>query len=246
MRSETVAYLPTQPRPFCAPAGAPPGVLFAMGWVESRPIRFLSGGAPVRERMIRNNVCSKYSLVCAGLLLLFSLSTYSASGQVSFPGLHSDPHFSLFGTFTNLKPDYQYYGDYAAVGFTSGAFLQTSHILGWEGRGSITRWQGLEHQETLLVGPRAALHFGHISPYVCFLGGGANGWRWQIPRLAGQPEPKLIEGFGPQWSTVGGLDVHLTGRFVLRVGEISYSKTYLKNWALTPISASAGFVYRLK
>ena len=114
--------------------------------------------------MIRNNVCSKYSLVCVGLLLLFSLSTYSASGQVSFPGLHSDPHFSFFGTFTNLKPDYQYYGDYAAVGFTSGAFLQTSHILGWEGRGSITRWQGLEHQETLLVGPRAAVHYGRISP----------------------------------------------------------------------------------
>jgi hypothetical protein len=200
----------------------------------------------VRERMIRSNVCSKHSLVCVGLVLLLWVSTCSASGQVSFPGLHSDPHLSFFGTFTNLKPDYQYYGDYAAVGFTSGAFLQTSHILGFEGRGSITRWQGLEHQETLLVGPRAALHFGHISPYVCFLGGGANGWRWKNPRLTGQPEPKLIEGFGPQWSTIGGIDVHLTGRFVLRVGEISYSKTYLKNWALTPISASAGFVYRLK
>ena len=195
--------------------------------------------------MIRNTIGSKYSLV-VGLVLLSWVSTYSASGQVNFPGLHSDPHLSFFGTFTNLKPDYQYYGDYAAVGFTSGAFLQTSHILGFEGRGSITRWQGLEHQETLLVGPRAALHFGHVSPYVCFLGGGANGWRWKIPRLTGAPEPKLIEGFGPQWSTVGGIDVHLAGRIVLRVGEISYSKTYLSNWTLTPISASAGFVYRLR
>jgi hypothetical protein len=196
--------------------------------------------------MIRNNRCCKNLFVCAGLALLFWVSTNSASAQVSFPGLHSDPHLSLFGTFTNVKPDYQYYGDYAAVGFTSGAFLQTSHILGWEGRGSITRWQGLEHEETLLAGPRASLHFGRISPYVSFLGGVANGWRWQTPRLSGQPEPKLVEGFGPQWSTVGGLDVHLSGRFVLRVGEISYSKTYLSNWALTPISASAGFVYRLK
>jgi hypothetical protein len=104
----------------------------------------------------------------------------------------------------------------------------------------------LEHQEAALVGPRAALHAGRISPYVCFLGGVANGWRWQTPRHTGQPEPKLIEGFGPQWSTVGGIDVHLAGRLVLRVGEISYSKTYLSNWNLTPISASAGFVYRLK
>ena len=174
MRSETVAYLPTQPRPFCAPAGAPPDVLFAVGGSRAAPSGS-SPGAPVRERMIRNNACSKHSLVCVGLLLLFSLSTYSASAQVSFPGLHSDPHFSFFGTFTNLKPDYQYYGDYAAVGFTSGAFLQTSHILGWEGRGSITRWQGLEHQETLLVGPRAALHFGRISPYVAFSGVGRTG-----------------------------------------------------------------------
>lgn len=196
--------------------------------------------------MIRNNRCCKNLFASVSVLLLVWVFTCSASAQVSFPGLHSDPHLSLFGTFTNLKPNYNYYGDYATVGFTSGAFLQTSHILGWEGRGSINRWQGLEHQETLLVGPRAALHFGHISPYVCFLGGVANGWRWQTPRLAGQPEPKLVEGFGPQWSTVGGLDVHLSGRFVLRVGEISYSKTYLSNWALTPISASAGFVYRLK
>jgi hypothetical protein len=200
----------------------------------------------MRERMIKNNSCGKHSLVCVGLLMLLWASTYKASGQVNFPGLHSDPHLSLFGTFTNVKPDYQYYGDYAAVGFTTGAFMQTSHILGWEGRASITRWQGLEHEETALVGPRAAMHFGRISPYVSLLGGVANGWRWQIPRLTGQPEPKLVEGFGPQWSIIGGLDVHLSGRIVLRVGEISYSKTYLSNWALTPISASAGFVYRLK
>jgi hypothetical protein len=196
--------------------------------------------------MIRNSLCGKHHLVCVGLALLFWLSSGSAPAQVSFPGLHSDPHLSLFGTFTNLKPDYQYYGDYAAVGFTAGAFMQTSHILGWEGRASINRWQGLEHQEAVLVGPRATMHFGRISPYVCFLGGVANGWRWQTPRPRGAPEPKLVEGFGPQWSTIGGLDVHMSGRLVLRVGEISYSKTYLSNWTLTPISASAGFVYRLR
>jgi hypothetical protein len=151
--------------------------------------------------MIRHIVGCKLSLGCVGLLLLFGVSAHRASGQVSFPGLHSDPHLSFFGTFTNLKPDYQYYGDYAAVGVTSGVFMQTSHILGWEGRASINRWQGLEHQEAALVGPRAALHFGRISPYVCFFGGVANGWRWQTPRLTGQPEPRLIEGFGPQWST---------------------------------------------
>jgi len=29
------------------------------------------------------------------------------------------------------------------------------------------------------------------------------------------------------------------------VGELSYSKTYLKNWTMTPYTASAGFVYRI-
>jgi hypothetical protein len=203
-------------------------------------------GAPVIDRMIKNSLGSKFSLGCVGLMLLLCVPTRRACAQVSFPGLHSDSHLSFFGTFTNLKPDYQYYGDYASVGVTSGVFMQTSHILGWEARASVNRWQGLEHQEAALVGPRAALHYGRISPYVCFLGGVANGWRWQNPRPSGGPEPKLVEGFGPQWSTVGGIDIHLSGRFVFRVGEISYSKTYLSNWTLTPISASAGFVYRLK
>src|ERR1700679_1331693 len=80
--------------------------------------------------MIRNSLCGKLSLGCVGLLLMLCVSTHRASSQVSFPGLHSDPHLSFFGTFTNLKPDYQYYGDYAAVGVPSGVFMQTSHILG--------------------------------------------------------------------------------------------------------------------
>jgi hypothetical protein len=183
---------------------------------------------------------------CALFIPTLWASTYSASGQVSFPRLHSEPlRLSLFGTFTDVKPDYQYYGDYAAVGFTVGTFLQTKHIVGVEARGSVMRWQGLEHEESAIFGPRAALHFGHVSPYVCILGGGANAWRWETPRLRGQPEPKLVEGFGPQWSAVGGLDIHLAGRFVFRVGELSYSRTYLKNWGLTPLTASAGFVYRI-
>jgi hypothetical protein len=195
---------------------------------------------------MNRNFGSKYSLLRAALALLWWSVACSAPAQVSFPRLRSDPHLSLFGTFTEIKPDYQYYGDYAALGFTMGTFMQTSHILGFEGRSSITRWQGLEHQESALVGPRAAVHFGRVAPYFCFLGGAANGWRWQTPRHAGQPEPKLVEGLGPQWSIIGGMDIHLAGKLVFRVGELSYSKTYLQNWALTPLSASAGFVYRLR
>lgn len=200
----------------------------------------------MKERIIKNHLGSNSSLLRAAVVLLFWALTRSAPAQVSFPRLHSDPHLSMFGTFTDVKPDYQYYGDYAAVGFTAGTFAQTSHILGFEGRASVTRWGGQEHEETALGGPRAAAHFGRVSPYFCLLGGLANGWRWQTVRHTGQPEPKLVEGLGPQWSIVGGLDIHLAGKLVFRAGELSYSRTYLKNWGLTPLSASAGFVYRLR
>ena len=57
-------------------------------------------------------------------------------------------------------------------------------------------------------------------------------------------EKRLVEGAfqGP----VGGLDIYLQHNFVIRMGEISYSKTYLHGWTMTPLTASAGIVYRLR
>ena len=90
------------------------------------------------------------------------------------------------------------------------------------------RWGGLEHEESALAGPRFSMHFGRVSPYLCILGGEANAWRWNNPRHTGQPEPRLDEALGPQWSTVGGLDIYLERHFVIRMGELSIFQDILK------------------
>jgi len=187
----------------------------------------------------------KNSLLRTALVLLLSTVAHSSSAQV-IPQFKSPPRISVFSTYTSVKPDYQYYGDFAVSGVTLGAFLQTRHVWGIEARGSVMRWGGLEHEESALVGPRFSMHFGRFSPYLCVLGGEANAWRWNNPRHTGQPEPKLDEALGPQWSTVGGFDIYLQRRLVIRMGEISYSKTYLNGWTMTPLTASAGIVYRLR
>ena len=197
-----------------------------------------------RSTMTKNSFCRKHSLQRIAFVLLFSSAAYSASAQV-IPALRTFPRISAFGTFTTVKPDHEYYGDLAVSGVTVGGFLQTQHVVGVELRGSVMRWGGLEHEESALAGPRFAMHFGRISPYVCVLAGEANAWRWSNPPIKGEPKPKLVEGLGPQWSAIGGLDVHFSQHFVFRVGELSYSKTYLKNWTMTPWTASAGFVYRI-
>jgi hypothetical protein len=197
-----------------------------------------------RSMMTKTSLCNMHSLLRTALVLLFSTTAYSASAQV-IPALRSFPRLSAFGTLTTVKPDHEYYGDLMVSGATVGGFLQTRHVVGAEVRGSVMRWGGLEHEESALAGPRFAMHFGRISPYVCVLGGEANAWRWSNPPIKGEPTPKLVEGLGPQLSGIGGLDVHFSQHLVFRVGELSYSKTYLKNWTMTPWTASAGFVYRI-
>jgi hypothetical protein len=197
-----------------------------------------------RSMRTKNHFCHKNYLLRIALVLLFSTAAYSASAQV-IPSLRSAPQFSVFGAFTEVKPDHQYYEDFAVSGVTAGGFLQTRHLIGVELRGSVMRWGSLEHEESALAGPRFALHFTRISPYFSVLGGEANAWRWNNPVHTGQPQSKLVEGLGPQWSAIGGLDIRLSQHLVMRVGEISYSKTYLKDWNMTPLTASAGFVYRI-
>jgi hypothetical protein len=193
--------------------------------------------------MTANHFC-RNSLLWTALALLFSAAACTASAQV-IPAFSSIGNISAFGTFTAVKPDFGYYGDVAVYGITVGGYVQTRHVVGVEVRGLLMRSGGIEHEEAALAGPRVAMHFGNFTPYVSVLGGVANAWRWSNPPNTGEPPPRMLGGFGPQWSVLGGLDVRLNHRFVLRMGELSYAKTYVKAWALTPLTASAGIVYRL-
>ena len=193
--------------------------------------------------MTANHFC-RNSLLRTALALLFSVAAYTASAQV-IPAFSSIGNVSAFGTFTAVKPDYGYYGDTAVFGLTLGGYLQTRHIVGAEVRGLLMRSGGIEHEEVMVAGPRFAKHFGNVTPYVAVLGGVANAWRWSNPPNKGEPPPRMLGGFGPQWQALGGVDVRMNHRFVFRVGELSYAKTYVKAWALTPLTASAGIVYRL-
>lgn len=199
-----------------------------------------------RGMMTKTFFCSRHSLLRIALVLLFSTTAFSASAQI-IEGLLAKPKISVFGTLTaDVQPDFSYYGDPAVYGYSAGGFWQTGHIVGVEVRGSILRLGGLEHEESALAGPRFAMHFGHISPYVSVLGGAGNGWRWSTPPVSGGPRPRIVEGLGPQWSVLGGLDVQLSQHIVFRTGELSYSKIYLKDWNLTPLNVTTGIVFRLK
>jgi hypothetical protein len=190
------------------------------------------------------NHCCRSSLLRTALTLLFSAAACSASAQV-IPAFSAIGNISAFGTFTAVKPDFNYYGDLAVYGITFGGFVQTRHLVGLEARSSVLRSGGIEHEETALAGPRFVLHFANVTPYVSVLGGVANAWRWSNPPDTGAPPPRMLGGFGPHWSVLGGVDVRLNHRFVVRMGELSYAKTYVKDWTLTPLTASAGIVYRL-
>jgi hypothetical protein len=186
----------------------------------------------------------KHFLARIPLALLFSVTAFSASAQV-IPSMRVAPRTAVFGSFTDVKPDYVSFSDYAVYGFSAGGYLQTRHIIGAEIRGSITRWGGGQHEESALGGVRGQLHFGRFAPYVAVLGGGGNTWSWNHPAKPGLPAPIKSEETSPQWSILGGLDVHLKSRLSLRMGEFSYSEVYRRDKTLTPISASAGIVYRV-
>jgi hypothetical protein len=192
--------------------------------------------------MTANSRCRSFLLRTA-LALLFSGAACAASAQV-VPAMASLGNVSAFGTLTAVKPDYGFYGDAAVFGVSLGGFVQKRPLIGFEVRGLLLRSGGIEHEEAVLTGPRFAPRFGRVAPYVSILGGMANTWRWSNPPNAGDPPPRMLGGFGPQWSVVGGVDIHINRQFVFRTGELSYSKTYVKEWSLTEITASTGFVYR--
>ena len=192
--------------------------------------------------MTKSSPSIKQSIYCAAGALLLSLAAHSASAQ-AIPPVRYAPYGSVFTEFTAGKPDFSNYGDLAVYGFTIGGFTTSSHILGTEARGSFLRWGGYDHEETALVGPRATLHFARISPYLSLLGGGGHSW-WYSNAPNKGPKPTQEVGLGFQWTAVAGIDVYVNRRISLRVGELSYSNVYVGSRTLTPLTASAGIVYR--
>jgi hypothetical protein len=186
----------------------------------------------------------RQSLLRAAVALVFSVAACSASAQV-VPAFGGKPDISVFGTLpVNFTPDFGYFAP-VLFGYQLGGFVQTRHVFGIEIRGTIQRRANTQHQESALGGPRFALHYGPFAPYVSVLGGGGNGWRYLNPPIVGIKNPQPLEGLGPQWTVVGGVDFRMSHRWRARLGEISYSKNYLKNWNLTSLNFTAGLVYRI-
>ena len=179
-------------------------------------------------------------------VLLVALSAGAASAQV-IPGLVFRPDLSVYGTFpTNFSPTFAPFSAPVLFGYSVGGFYQTRHFIGAELRGTIQRRENRQHQESALVGPRLALHFGRVTPYSSLLIGAGMGWRFRNPPTPGQRVPRPVPGIGPQWTLTGGVDFHVSHNLAIRVGEVSFSELYLKNWDLTPVNFTAGAVWRLR
>jgi hypothetical protein len=192
--------------------------------------------------MTKLSPCIRQNINRAAGVLFLSLATHSAFAQVATPVRYASP-VRVLVEFTDGKPDLGNYGDLAVYGFTIGGFTESSHILGTEMRGTMLRSGGYDHEETALVGPRAAFHFGRISPYLSLLGGGGHSW-WYTNAPNKGPTPTQKSGFGLQWTAVSGIDVYINRQFSARVGELSYSNVYVGSRTLTPVTASAGVVFR--
>jgi hypothetical protein len=192
--------------------------------------------------MTKLSPCINQNIYRAAGALLLSLAAHNAFAQ-AVPQVQYGPQVSVFTEFTDGKPDFGNYGDWAVYGFTMGGFTESPHILGLEMRGSILRSGGYDHAESALFGVRAPLHFARVSPYLSLLGGGGQSW-WYSNAPNKGPKPTMRKGVGPQWMAVAGVDVYVNRRFSLRVGELSYSNVFVGSRKLTALTASAGIVYR--
>jgi hypothetical protein len=183
-------------------------------------------------------------LLTAAIFAVFS--TAMGSAQV-IPGLVMRSDMSAYATMPfNVTPNFAPYDSAVLFGYSIGGFYQTRHIIGAEIRGSIQRRGNAQHQESALAGPRVAMHFGKFTPYSSFLIGAGNGWRFAEQPPPGSKVPKPVEGLGAQWTLVGGVDMHVSRNLGFRLGELSYSQLYLKNWNLSPLNVTAGIIWRLR
>jgi hypothetical protein len=176
------------------------------------------------------------------VLLCFGSLCHRADAQVPFPSVIYGPSVGMYGTFTDIKPNFRGYADYAVWGGTAGGYVQTSHVFGLEMRGSILRWGGAQHQAAMSFGPRMALHFGPLTTYVSALGGAARSWSWRDPS---KPSLWVSSQVSPQVTGVAGVDMRVTRHISIRVGEMSYSQVFRTDRTLKTLGASAGIVYRV-
>jgi hypothetical protein len=197
-------------------------------------------GNAAKGIMNRNSFFRKQLLLQFTTVLILLGAPHVASAQVGV-ALRLPPDIAIFATATDAKPNFRYLYDRAVYGFSAGGYWQTRHIIGVEARGSILKWGSDQHEESALAGPRAAMHFGRVSPYACVLVGAGNAWSRNLP----DKPPLIIEAVGLQWSVLGGIDIRLAHHLRLRVGELAYSKIYLADRTLSALNASAGFVYRI-
>src|ERR1700744_5578364 len=112
------AYSLTSPRPFPLVGlrqGRPglkldPRTAFGrfMPWVAAQVL--WRGSVPRNTRLL-----SALPLLCLALLA-------EARGKV-IPALKAPPQVSVFGTFPDVKPDYQHWGDEAVYGFSAGGMM---------------------------------------------------------------------------------------------------------------------------
>jgi hypothetical protein len=200
--------------------------------------------AIIHRLQMPKGTLKKSFLWCSLVVAVITMTAYRASAQV-VPVLRLPVRISAFATFTDAKPSFQYYGDRAVWGYTTGGIVQLPRIAGVEVRGSMLRYGGISHQESALVGPRFSLHILHTSPYASVLFGEGHASWWSNPPGKDEPTPYRRKGHDFQWTLASGLDIHLHNRITFRLGELSYSQLYEPRKTLTPLTASSGFVIRL-
>jgi hypothetical protein len=190
--------------------------------------------------MNSNFFCRKQFLLGFAIILCLFGAPQVATAQVIEAGRPA-PDIAIFAIATGAKPNFRYLYDRAVYGFSAGGYVQPRRLLGVEARGSLLKWGSDQHEESALVGPRAALRFHRVSPYVSGLVGLGNAWSRNL-----DSKPTFItEKVALQWSILGGIDFRLNHHLRIRVGELAYSKIYLPDKTLSPLSASAGLVYRI-
>jgi hypothetical protein len=192
-----------------------------------------------------NRATKVMSLWCLFAALFLAMTACRASAQ-GIPILRLPTRVSAFATFTDGKPSFRYYGDRAVWGYTLGGIVQLPRFAGVEVRGSMLRYGGLSHHETILAGPRFSLRILHMSPYGSFLVGEGNSSWWSNAPGKGKPKPYRIEDHALQWTVATGIDIHFRNRITFRLGEVTYSKLFESTKTLTPLTASSGLVIRLK
>ena len=174
--------------------------------------------------------CCLLALFCIAASAL-SFAQVAPSTKGGGAGLH------VFGEFTAGKPNYD--SDFL-LGPTVGGYLQFSHWIGGEARGSILKWGPSHyHQDMALVGPRVQYPFHRFVPYGAFDVG--------VAHVTYPPtvEAPVTSANKLAWELASGVDYPLNHRIDLRLFDFTYGKIYVLQHGLNPKGFSSGIVFRL-